>query len=58
MTTLSESTIVETDPETGGKVHDILDSRTHFEEPLTCDSKGIQWIVYMLNDNNDSGYQC
>ncbi|KAK3805239.1 MAG: hypothetical protein JOS17DRAFT_781434 [Linnemannia elongata] len=39
MTTLSESTIVETDPETGGKVHDILDSRTHFEEPLTCDSK-------------------
>lgn len=58
MSALSESTIVETDPEIGGKVHDTLDSRTYFEEPLTCDSKGIQWTVYMLNDNNDNRYQC
>ncbi|KAF9117260.1 hypothetical protein BGW39_002394, partial [Mortierella sp. 14UC] len=39
MSALSESTIAETDPETGGKNHDVLDSQTYSEEPVTWDSK-------------------
>lgn len=46
MSALSESTIAETDPETGGKGHDVLDSQTYFEEPITWDLKGIKWTVY------------